>query len=105
MLSRLTPVGRLSITLGIVLGLFGGYKLLQSNGLIGSRSTSESTVINKIDLPDAPKNAGSSVATIPLPSNKPANVGTPEVRWLMWAWIEGRPAADSQAEAKQAGGS
>ena len=86
MLSRLTPVGRLSITLGIVLGLFGGYKLLQNNGLIGSRSTSESTVINKIDLPDAPKNAGSSVATIPLPSNKPANVGTPEVRWLMWAW-------------------
>ena len=86
MLSRLTPVGRLSVTLAIVLGLFGGYKLLQSNGLIGSRSTSESTVINKIDLPDAPKNAGSSVATIPLPSNRPANVGTPEVRWLLWAW-------------------
>ncbi len=86
MLSRLTPVGRLSVTIAIVLGLFGGYKLLQSNGLIGSRSTSESTVINKIDLPDAPKNASSSVATIPLPSNKPANVGTPEVRWLMWAW-------------------
>ncbi len=86
MLSRLTPVGRLTLTLAIVAGLFGGYKYFESKGMFGSRATSESTVINKIDLPDAPKNASTSVATLPLPSDRPANVGTPEVRWLMWAW-------------------
>ncbi len=86
MLSRLTPVGRMTLTVAIVAGLFGIYKLLESQGFIGSKTTSESTVINKIDLPDAPKNASTSVATMPLPSNRPAAVGTPEVRWLMWAW-------------------
>jgi OmpA-OmpF porin, OOP family len=86
MLSRLTPVGRLTVTIAIVLGLFGVYKYLSGSGLIGSKATSESTVINKIDLPDAPKNASTSVATMPLPSNRPANIATPEVRWMMWAW-------------------
>ena len=86
MLSRLTPIGRMSIAIAIVLGLFGIYKTLSNSGIIGSKSTSESTVINKIDLPDAPKNASTSVATMPLPSNRPANLSTPEVRWLMWAW-------------------
>jgi OmpA-OmpF porin, OOP family len=86
MLSRLTPIGRMSIAIAIVLGLFGIYKTLSNSGIIGSKATSESTVINKIDLPDAPKNASTSVATMPLPSNRPANLSTPEVRWLMWAW-------------------
>jgi OmpA-OmpF porin, OOP family len=86
MLSRLTPIGRMSVAIAIVLGLFGIYKTLSNSGIIGSKSTSESTVINKIDLPDAPKNASTSVATMPLPSNRPANLSTPEVRWLMWAW-------------------
>jgi OmpA-OmpF porin, OOP family len=83
MLSRLTPIGRLTVTIAIVLGLFGVYKYLSGSGIIGAKSTSESTVINKIDLPDAPKNASTSVATIPLPSNRPANIATPEVRWMM----------------------
>jgi OmpA-OmpF porin, OOP family len=86
MLSRLTPVGRMTIAIAIVLGLFGLYKTLSNSGIIGSKSTSESTVINKIDLPDAPKNASTSVVTMPLPSNRPATIATPEVRWLMWAW-------------------
>jgi OmpA-OmpF porin, OOP family len=86
MLSRLTPIGRLTVTIAIVLGLFGVYKYLSGSGIIGAKATSESTVINKIDLPDAPKNASTSVATMPLPSNRPANIATPEVRWMMWAW-------------------
>ena len=84
--TRLTPVGRMAVTVAIIAALFGGYKLLSSMGIIGSRATSESAVITKIDLPDAPKNASSSVATLPLPSDRPANISTPEVRWLMWAW-------------------
>jgi OmpA-OmpF porin, OOP family len=86
MLSRLTPIGRMSVAIAIVLGLFGVYKTLSNSGIIGSKTTGESTVINKIDLPDAPKNASTSVATMPLPSNRPATIATPQVRWLMWAW-------------------
>lgn len=86
MASRLTSFGKLTITLVIVGVLFGAYKYLQSAGYISAHKAKESQVIEKVDLPDAPKNATSAVSPASMPGTRPANLGTPEVRWLLWAW-------------------
>lgn len=86
MFSRLTPIGRLTVTAVIIGLLFGGFKLLQSKGYLNAKEGQESVTLNKIDLPDAPKNAASSVPALGLPSSKPAKLSSPEVRWLLWAW-------------------
>ncbi|MBU6342058.1 MAG: hypothetical protein KGS48_11245, partial [Bacteroidetes bacterium] len=56
------------------------------SGYVLKKKTTASTAIENIALPDAPKSAGVTVAAIPLPSSKPARIGGPEVRWLLWAW-------------------
>ncbi len=86
MASRLTSFGKLTITFVIVGALFGIYKLLQIQGYVNPKGTQESQLIEKVDLPDAPKNASSTVAPASMPSSRPANLNTPEVRWLLWAW-------------------
>ena len=85
MFSRLTTVGKLAMTILIVGSIFGLFKLLQNQGYL-TKTTQDSVILNKIDLPDAPKNASSSVVALPLPSTRVANVSTPEIRWLLWAW-------------------
>ena len=86
MASRLTSAGKLTVTILIVAAIFGVYKFLVSQGYISPRKAKESTVIEKIDLPDAPKNASSTVQPATMPGTRPAKLNTPEVRWLLWAW-------------------
>ncbi len=86
MFSRLTPIGRLSVTALIIAALFGGFKFLQSQGYLNPKAAQESVTLGKVDLPDAPKNAASSVPALALPSNRPTKSSAPEVRWQMWAW-------------------
>ncbi len=85
-MARLTTLGKLAVLLVIGGVIFAGVKILGNMGYLGQRTTTESTVIEKVDLPDAPKNAATSVQPLELPSSTPANVGTPEIRWLLWAW-------------------
>jgi OmpA-OmpF porin, OOP family len=42
--------------------------------------------VGKIDLPDAPKNASTAVPQADMPSDKPASLSTPALRWQLWAW-------------------
>ncbi|MBL7826450.1 MAG: OmpA family protein [Saprospiraceae bacterium] len=86
MASRLTTFGKLTITFLIVGALFGIYKFLQSQGYLNPKDTQQSQVIEKVDLPDAPKNAASTVSPANMPGSSPARLSTPEVRWLLWAW-------------------
>lgn len=86
MASRLTSFGKFTITLLIVGSLFGIYKFLQSQGYIKKHGTTESQLIDKVDLPDAPRNASTAVPPAPIPGNTPASLSTPEIRWLLWAW-------------------
>lgn len=86
MASRLTSFGKLTITFLIVGAIFGIYKFLQLEGYINPRNTRESQIIEKVDLPDAPRNASSTVSPAAIPSSRPAKLSSPEVRWLLWAW-------------------
>jgi OmpA-OmpF porin, OOP family len=85
-MSRLTTFGKLAVLLLIAGALFIGYKLISGTGLISPKETKASEVLTNIDLPDAPKNASSTVQPLDLPSNRPANLSSPELRWLLWAW-------------------
>jgi OmpA-OmpF porin, OOP family len=85
MASRLTTAGKLTMSFLIVATLFFVIKYFQGKGYL-SKATSDSVVLNKVDLPDAPKNASTATTALPLPSDRPANVASPEVRWLLWAW-------------------
>jgi outer membrane protein OmpA-like peptidoglycan-associated protein len=85
-MARLTTFGKLAVLLLIGGVIFLGVKVLDKMGYLGSRQTKESTIIEKVDLPDAPKNASTSVQALELPSSQMANNNTPEVRWLLWAW-------------------
>jgi OmpA-OmpF porin, OOP family len=85
MASRLTTAGKLTTSLLIVASLFFIIKYFQSQGYL-TKATQDSVVVNKVDLPEAPKNAATAAVALPLPSNRPASISTPEVRWLLWAW-------------------
>jgi OmpA-OmpF porin, OOP family len=85
-MQRLTTFGKLAILLLIGGVIFIGVRVLDKMGYLGSRQTKESAIIEKVDLPDAPKNASTSVLALPMPSAQPANISTPEIRWLLWAW-------------------
>ena len=85
-MQRLTTFGKLAVLLLIGGVIFLGVRVLDKMGYLGSRQTKESTIIEKVDLPDAPKNASTSVPALPMPSAQPANLSTPEIRWLLWAW-------------------
>jgi outer membrane protein OmpA-like peptidoglycan-associated protein len=85
-MARLTTLGKLAVLLVIGGVIFLGVKVLGNMGYLGPRTTKESAIIEKVDLPDAPKNASTSVQPLALPGKQPANVNSPEIRWLHWAW-------------------
>lgn len=84
-MNKLTSLGKIIITLGIVGLIWGGLYFAKKSGLI-SRKVKVSEQIGKIDLPTAPENASQTVEQFNLPSDAVANVNSPEIRFLLWAW-------------------
>jgi OmpA-OmpF porin, OOP family len=83
---KLTTFGKLAIVILILAALYGLKWLIMDSGYISQKETSESVTLGKIDLPDAPKNASVAVKEAALPTDKPANLSSKEVRWQLWAW-------------------
>lgn len=86
MILRLTAFGKFSIVLLICGLLFGAYKTAQNLGWIKPKEVAPSTVIEKVELPDAPKNANSTVEPVNAPQEKLAKLSSPPVNILIWAW-------------------
>lgn len=85
-MKRLTPFGRITIVV-LILGLLWGLKwLILDSGYVLKKELVTSQEVGKVDLPTAPKNASSTVQAMSLPSDQPAGLSSPQVRWLMWAW-------------------
>ncbi len=85
-MKRLTPFGRISIVVLILGALWGLKWLILDSGYVLKKEVTTSQEVGKVDLPTAPKNASSTVQAMSLPNDKPANLTSPQVRWLMWAW-------------------
>lgn len=85
-MKRLTLAGRLIVTALFVGVIWGAKWLLMDSGYVLKKETQASQDISKIDLPDAPKNAQTSVQPAEMPSDKPVVTNAPEIRWLLWAW-------------------
>ncbi|MDJ1504672.1 phosphate ABC transporter substrate-binding/OmpA family protein [Xanthocytophaga agilis] len=85
-MKRLTPLGRITIVALILAGLWGLKWLIMDSGYVMTKQLTTSQDVGKVDLPTAPKNASSTVQAMSLPGEKPANLNSPQVRWLMWAW-------------------
>ncbi|MBL0286807.1 MAG: OmpA family protein [Bacteroidetes bacterium] len=84
-MNKLTSLGKIVITLGIVGLIWGGLYFAKKSGLI-TRKTKTSEQLGKIDLPTAPENAAETVQQFNLPSDAVASVNSPEIRFLLWAW-------------------
>jgi OmpA-OmpF porin, OOP family len=85
-MNKLTVPGRILVTL-LILGLLWGIKwLVLDSGMVLKKNEISSQEVGKIDLPDAPKNASTAVPQADMPSDKPANLSTPALRWQLWAW-------------------
>jgi len=85
-MKRLTPFGRITIVLLILAALWGIKWLVLDSGYVLKKELATSQEVGKVDLPTAPKNASGTVQPLSLPSDKPATINAPEIRWLMWAW-------------------
>jgi outer membrane protein OmpA-like peptidoglycan-associated protein len=85
-MKKLTVVGKLSVVILFVLALFGIKWLIMDSGYVLQKETKQSEVIQKIDLPDAPKNAQTAVQPVDMPGTSPASLSGPEMRWQLWAW-------------------
>ena len=85
-MKRLTPFGRITVVVLILAGLWGLKWLVLDSGYILKKDTANSQEVGKIDLPTAAKSTGGSVQAVGMPGDAPASVGSPEIRWLMWAW-------------------
>jgi len=85
-MNRLTPLGRITVVVLIIALLWGLKWLLLDSGYVMAKKATASQEIGKIDLPTAPKNAATTVQAMNLPSNNPANLNSPEIRWMLWAW-------------------
>ncbi len=81
-MQRLTIGGRIALTLIILGAIFAATKFFYLDKI----PVSESQTIARIDLPDAPHNAASTVAPVSLPSDNLAPSTKPAIRWLLWAW-------------------
>lgn len=103
--TKLTPFGRLTIAILIVAGLWGLKWLILDSGYVMKKSSTQSQDVGKIDLPTAPKNASSSVSQVEMPSDQPANVSSPEIRWMLWAWNAQMGAIFANGGAKTSKGS
>ena len=84
-MGKLTTLGKLVLTFGIVGLLWGGLYFAKKQGWI-SKKVKNSEQIGKIDLPTAPENASQTVPQLGLPSDAVANVNSREMRFLLWAW-------------------
>jgi OmpA-OmpF porin, OOP family len=85
-MNKLTVPGRIFVTL-LILGLLWGLKwLVLDSGMVLKKNEISSQEVGKIDLPDAPKNASTAVPQADMPSDKPASLSTPALRWQLWAW-------------------
>jgi OmpA-OmpF porin, OOP family len=85
-MNKLTVPGRIFVTL-LILGLLWGIKwLVLDSGMVLKKNEISSQEVGKIDLPDAPKNAATAVQQADIPSDKPASLSTPALRWQLWAW-------------------
>jgi len=51
-----------------------------------SKKVQESMTINKVTLPDAPKNIENTAPAVPLPGTSLATLSSPEIRSEIWAW-------------------
>ncbi|MBC8110535.1 MAG: OmpA family protein [Verrucomicrobia bacterium] len=85
-MKKLTPLGRLFLVLAIIGSLFGLKWLIMDSGYVMQKQTIASQDVDKIDLPDAAKNTNTNVGLANMPSETPATINQPEVRWLHWAW-------------------
>jgi OmpA-OmpF porin, OOP family len=85
-MNKLTVPGRIFVTLLILGGLWGLKWLILDSGMVLKKTETSSQEVGKIDLPDAPKNASTAVTQADMPSDKPANLSTPALRWQLWAW-------------------
>jgi OmpA-OmpF porin, OOP family len=85
-MNKLTVPGRIFVTL-LILGLLWGIKwLVLDSGMVLKKNEISSQEVGKIDLPDAPKNASTTVPQADMPTDKPASLSTPALRWQLWAW-------------------
>jgi OmpA-OmpF porin, OOP family len=84
-MTKLTTAGKIAVILAIIAAIWGVKWLLSNSGLMSNQNVA-SQEIGKIDLPDAPKNAAVSVTQTAMPSDKVANLSSPEIRWQLWAW-------------------
>lgn len=87
---RLKTSGKIIIFLLVLGGAFGAYKMWGGNlsAMMPGSTQRDSTVPTKIDLP-----TGSGVdigegdgGEVNLPTGELANLNTPQIRWLHWAW-------------------
>jgi OmpA-OmpF porin, OOP family len=85
-MNRLTLPGRILVTLLILAALWGVKWLVLDSGMVLKKTETSSQEVGKIDLPDAPKNASTTVPQAEMPSDKAANLSTPALRWQLWAW-------------------
>lgn len=85
-MKRLTLTGRLIVTALFVGAIWGAKWLILDSGYLLKKETTQSQTLDKIDLPDAPKNASTSVQSTDMPTDKPLTGGGDEIRWQLWAW-------------------
>jgi OmpA-OmpF porin, OOP family len=85
-MNKLTVPGRIFVTLLILGALWGLKWLILDSGMVLKKAEISSQEVGKIDLPDAPKNASTAVPQADMPSDKPASLSTPALRWQLWAW-------------------
>jgi outer membrane protein OmpA-like peptidoglycan-associated protein len=85
-MKKLTPLGRLLLVVLIIGGLAGLKWLILDSGLVLKKETIQSQDIGNITLPDAAKNSNTNVQAAGMPSETPAKLNAPEIRWLLWAW-------------------
>lgn len=75
------------VLLGIVLvALFFGIKWLATSSGLLSKPVQQSVVLQKIDLPTAPKNAASAVKFMPFPTDQVAIINKPVIDFSIWEW-------------------
>lgn len=85
-----TP-GKIAILLIVVGAAYGLFRLMSGGGnllgsLVPSARVKESKVPQRADLPPEPGTPGYKAVSVSLPGAERANVGGPEVRFLLWAW-------------------
>jgi outer membrane protein OmpA-like peptidoglycan-associated protein len=93
---KLKTSGKITILVVVVGLIFGGYRLMSAQngggggmlgGLIPKGPERGSKEVKRVDLPPDPGQPGyMAPASLTLPSTTPANLSSPEIRFLHWAW-------------------